>query len=211
MRIVVFGASGQLGSRIVDEAVSRGHEVTAVARDATRIDDRDGRVDRFAGDATEASSVASIASGSDVAISAVTQHDRPEMLVEAAHGLLEGLSLADVPRLIVAGGAGSLKVPSGQRLYETAEFHEEWKPEAIAQADALAAYEQADTDVNWAYISPGALLEPGERSGSYRVGDDELLVDEHGRSRITMEDLAIAILDEADHPSHSRTRFTVAH
>ena len=211
MRIVVFGASGQLGSRIVDEAVSRGHELTAVARDATRIDDRDGRIDRFAGDATEASSVASVASGSDVAISAVTQHDHPHVLVQAAHGLLEGLSLAGVPRLIVAGGAGSLKVPSGQRLYETPDFHQEWKPEAIAQAEALAAYEQADTDVNWAYVSPGALLEPGERTGSYRVGDDELLVDERGRSRITMEDLAIAMLDEAEHPAHSRTRFTVAH
>jgi putative NADH-flavin reductase len=211
MQIVIFGASGLLGSRLVDEAIARLHEVTAVARDATRIDDRVGRVDRFAGDATEPSSVASIAAGHDAAISAVTQHDRPEVLVEAANGLLEGLSLAEVPRLIVAGGAGSLMLPSGQRAYEAPDFREEWKPEALAQAQALAVYEQSDGDVDWAYISPAALLEPGERTGSYRVGSDEMLFDENGRSRITMEDMAIAMLDEADHPQHHRTRFTVAH
>ena len=211
MKIVVFGASGLLGSRLVEEAISRRHEVTAVARDSTRIDDRDGRVDRFAGDVTEPSSVAAIAADHDVAVSAVTQHDRPEVLVEAARGLLEGLSLAGVPRLVVAGGAGNLRGPSGERLLDTPSFHEEWKPEAIAQAQALAVYQQADTDVNWCYVSPGALLEPGERTGSYRLGEDRLLVDENGRSRITMEDLAIAMLDEAENQAHSRKRFTVAH
>ena len=211
MKLVIFGASGLLGSRLVDEALSRDHDVTAVARDTTRIDDREGRIDRFAGEVTDPSSVAAIAAGHDVAISAVTQHDRPEVLVEAASALLEGLSLAGVMQLVVAGGAGSLLVPSGQRLLDTPTFHEEWKPEANAQARALEAYRQADTDVRWSYVSPAALLEPGERTGRYRVGEDELLVDQDGRSRITMEDLAIAMLDEAERPAHPRTRFTVAH
>jgi putative NADH-flavin reductase len=211
MKIVVFGASGRLGSRVVDEALRREHEVTGVARDAMRVDGREGRIERFAGDATEPGSVASIAADHDVAISAVTQHERPEMLVELARGLLEGLALAGVPRLVVAGGAGSLKVPSGERLLDTPDFHEEWKPEAIAQARALEVYEQAETDVDWSYISPAALLEPGERTGGYRTGDDQLLVDEQGRSRITMEDFAIAMLDEAEEQRHPRARFTVAH
>jgi uncharacterized protein len=211
MKVIVFGASGLLGSRLVDEALSRLHEVTAVARDSTRIDDREGRVARYAGDATEPSSVAALAAGHDVAISAVIEHGRPEVLSDAARALLEGLSLAEVPRLVVAGGAGSLRAPSGERLLDMPTFREEWKPEAIAQAQALAVYEQADTDVDWSYISPAALLEPGERTGAYRVGTDQLLVDEHGRSRITMEDLAIAMLDEAENPAHTRTRFTVAH
>jgi uncharacterized protein len=211
MKIVVFGASGRLGSRVVDEALRREHEVTGVARDATRVDDRGGRIERYAGDATEPGSVASIAANHDVAISAVTQHEHPEMLVDLARGLLEGLDLAGVSRLVVAGGAGSLKVPSGERLLDTPDFHEEWKPEAIAQARALEFYEQAETDVDWSYISPAALLEPGERTGGYRTGDDQLLVDAQGRSRITMEDFAIAMLDEAEEQRHLRARFTVAH
>src|SRR3954452_16220111 len=107
MKIIVFGASGLLGSRLVTEALDRGHEVTAVARDAARVDDRGGRVRTASADATDAAGVAAVAPGHDVAISAVTQHQAPEMLVDAARGLLEGLAAAGVPRLIAVGGAGS--------------------------------------------------------------------------------------------------------
>jgi uncharacterized protein len=197
MRLIVFGASGALGSRLVDEARRRGHEVSAPAS-ATA-------------DATDPDSVAAAARGHDAALSAVTRHDRPEVLVDVALGLLAGLERAGVGRLVVAGGAGSLRVPSGERLVDTPDFHDEWKPEALAQADALAVYEQADTPVEWTYVSPGALLEPGERTGAYRVGGDELLTDDHGRSRISMEDFAIAMLDEVEEPRHVRRRFTAAH
>jgi uncharacterized protein len=115
-----------------------------------------------------------------------------------------------VRRLVVAGGAGSLLVASGQRLMDTEGFHEEWKPEAIAAAAALDVFRQADTDVEWSYVSPGALLAPGERTGHYRLGGDELLVDEHGKSAISMEDFAIAMLDEAEAAKHPRQRFTAA-
>jgi putative NADH-flavin reductase len=211
MQIVIFGASGRLGSRLVNEALARGHEITAVARDSSAIDPRDGLIERLAGDATDPSSVAAVSDGHDAALSAVTQHDRPGVLVDAARGLLEGLSLVAVPRLVVAGGAGSLKVESGEWLMDTTDFHQEWKPEALAQAAALEVYEDSDSDVVWSYISPGALLEPGETTGTYRVGGDHLLVDEHGRSRITMEDFAIAMLDEVENSEHPRERFTVAH
>jgi putative NADH-flavin reductase len=211
MRLIVFGATGLLGTRLIDEALARGHEVTGVARDVSELDPRDGRLDRFAADVTEPGSVAAVSAGCDVALSAVTQHTRPEMLIDAARSLLEGLELADVPRLVVAGGAGSLTVASGERLLDTPDFHHEWKPEALAHAAALDVYRQADTSVDWSYLSPAALLEPGERTGHYRVGGDQLLLDEHGRSRITMEDFAIAMLDEAEDPQHPRERFTVAH
>jgi uncharacterized protein len=211
MKLIVFGATGLLGSRLVDEALSRGHEVTAAARDPSPVRGREGDVSAVSTDVTQADTVARVAPGHDVALSAVTQHERPEVLVEAAHGLLDGLARAGVGRLVVAGGAGSLKVPSGQRLMDTPDFHEHWKPEAHAQAQALAAYEQAETGVDWVYVSPAALLEPGERTGKYRVGTDELLTDDHGRSRITMEDFAIAMLDEAEQQKHSRERFTAGH
>ncbi|MDX6668730.1 MAG: uncharacterized protein QOK04_2110 [Solirubrobacteraceae bacterium] len=211
MKLIVFGATGLLGSRLVDEALRRGHEVTGAARDPSSMSGREGDVRAVPADVTQPDAVARVAQGHDVALSAVTQHERPDVLVEAAHGLLDGLARAGVRRLVVAGGAGSLRVPSGQRLMDTPDFHEQWKPEARAQAHALAAYEQAETDVDWVYVSPAALLEPGERTGKYRVGTDELLTDEQGRSRITMEDFAIAMLDEAEYPKHSDERFTVAH
>jgi uncharacterized protein len=210
MRLVIFGASGLLGTRLVSEALGRGHQLTAAARDVGRIDDRGGQVATAAADVTDPGSVAAVAGGHDAALSAVTQHDRPEMLVDAARGLLAGLSAAGVHRLVVAGGAGSLLVASGERLMDTEGFHEEWKPEAIATAAALDVFRQADTDVEWSYVSPGALLAPGERTGHYRLGGDELLVDEHGKSAISMEDFAIAMLDEAEAAKHPRQRFTAA-
>jgi uncharacterized protein len=211
MKLVVFGATGRLGSCLVDEALARGHQVTAAVRDPTGFD-ADGRdVDVFAADATDPVTVAVAAAGQDAALSAVTQHDAPEVLSEAALGLLEGVSRAGVKRLVVAGGAGSLEVAPGVRAMDTPEFHEDWKPEATAQANALEVYRGADTDVAWSYISPAALLEPGERTGAYRVGGEQMLSDEQGKSRITMEDFAIAMLDEAETQKHPRRRFTVAH
>lgn len=211
MELIVFGASGLLGTRLVAEALERGHEVTAVARDASRLDDREGRVRVASADATDPESVAAVAAGHDVAISAVTQHEAPEMLVDAARGLLEGLARAGVPRLISVGGAGSLEVAPGRRLVDTPDFREEWKREALAAAEALEVFRQAETPVEWSFVSPGALLAPGERTGRYRLGGDQLLVDDEGHSRISMEDFAIAILDEAETPRHPRRRFTAAY
>ena len=211
MKLAIFGASGALGSRLVDEALARGHEVTGIARELSHVQRGHDRFECAIGDATDPDSVAAASSGHEAALSAVTQHTNPAMLVDAAHGLLAGLERAGVGRLVVAGGAGSLIVASGGRLVDTPSFHDEWKPEALAQAAALAAYQQASTSVSWSYLSPGALLEPGERTGRYRVGGDELLVDESGHSRITMEDFAIAMLDETEDQKHPRSRFTVAH
>jgi uncharacterized protein len=211
MELIIFGASGLLGTRLVTEALDRGHDVTAVARDASRLDDRDGRVRTASADATDAGSVAAVAAGHDVAISAVTQHEAPQMMVDAARALLEGLASAGVPRLISVGGAGSLEVEPGKRLVDTPDFHEEWKPEALAAADALEVFRQSDASVEWSFISPGALLAPGERTGDYRLGGDRLLVANDGRSHISMEDFAVAILDEAEQPKHPRQRFTAAY
>lgn len=181
------------------------------ARDPSPLTGVDDNVSAVSADATDDDAVARVTQGHDAALSAVTQHERPQVLIDVARALLAGLARAGVSRLVVAGGAGSLKVPSGQRLLDTPEFHEEWRSEAQAHAEVLALFEQPETDVDWSYVSPGALLEPGERTGTYRVGGDELLTDEHGRSRIAMEDLAVAMLDEVEDPKHSRERFTAAH
>jgi uncharacterized protein len=134
----------------------------------------------------------------------------PETLPAAARALLEGLSRAGVGRLIVLGGAGSLEVAPGVRVLDSPEFREEWRPDALAQAEALELYRSATTDVDWTYVSPAAVMVPGERTGAYRTGEDRLLVDESGDSRISMEDFAVALLDEAESAEHVRRRFTVA-
>jgi uncharacterized protein len=211
MRLIVFGANGALGRRLVAECLERGLEVSAAVRDVSRFEGVSREITVVTADATDPAAVAAVASGHDVALSAVTQHSRPQMLVEAAAGLLAGLSQAGVGRLVVAGGAGSLEAEPGTRLMDTAAFRDDWKPEAQAQADALDVYRAADTDVDWSYVSPGALLEPGERTGEYRIGGDQLLTDDEGRSRITMEDFAIAMVDEAVEPKHPRRRFTAAY
>jgi len=211
MRLIVFGANGRLGSRIVREGLERGHQITAVVRDPGRLQNSGERLTAVTGDVCDAGSVAAVATGHDAVISAVgpTGNSRPDLVVEAARALIDGLTRAGVRRLVVGGGAGSLEVAPGVQLVDTPGFPKAWRDIAIAHRDALDVYRTADLD--WTYISPAAMLEPGERTGKYRTGTDQLLTDEKGESRISMEDLAIAFLDEVEKPRFVRRRMTVAY
>jgi uncharacterized protein len=212
MKIVIYGASGRIGSRTVSEALARGHDVTAVVRSSSKFELSGARLRLVAADPLDAAEVARSAAGHDVAISALGGASaRPGLHVDAARALLAGLASAGVARLIVVGGAGSLETEPGVRVVDDPEFPEAWKPEALGQADALAFYRAADSDVEWTYLSPAGVTAPGERRGSYRTGGDTLLRDANGNSNISMEDLAGALLDEAENARHARTRFTVAY
>jgi putative NADH-flavin reductase len=127
-----------------------------------------------------------------------------------AKALIEGLRQSGVRRLVVVGGAGSLEVMPGVQLVDTLDFPAAWKPVALAHRDALAVYRLAE-DLDWTYVSPAALIEPGRRTGLYRTGTDQLLVDDKGVSRISVEDFAAAMLDEIKKPRFLRRRFTVAY
>jgi uncharacterized protein len=212
MRIIVFGANGRVGRRVVAEALERGHDVTAVVRDPEKHSLQGDGLTVVGGDATDPASVADVAAGHDLAISAVgpSSADALETVPAAARALLDGLSRAGVPRLIAVGGGGSLEASPGVRVLDTPEFNEAWKPGSLAQAEALEIYRSATTDIDWTYLSPPFMLAPGERTGKYRVGEDRLLVDEQGNSSISMEDFAVALLDEAESAEHVRRRFTVA-
>jgi uncharacterized protein len=214
MRITVFGAAGSMGSAIVAEGLRRGHRVTAVVRDPARFHELPPAARARAGDAANTDDVVALSAGEDVVISAT----RPPLgaegeLVTAARSLLAGLAHTGV-RLLVVGGAGSLIVPGtgGRTVIDDPDF----QPPAAFRDLALACTEQlqafrADVRVDWAYLSPPARLDPGQRTGEYRLGSDELLVDAHGNSTISIEDLAVALLDEAERPQHHRTRFTAAY
>jgi probable blue pigment (indigoidine) exporter len=210
MRITVFGAAGSVGSRVVAEALARGHEVTAVVRDAARLAQIPAAADARTGDAGCVEDVASLSAGRDLVITATRPAPGSEHeLVTTTKALLAGLAGTRV-RLLVVGGAATLTVPGGGTVVDDPDFPAALRGIALACTDQLEAC-RAETDVDWAYLSPAAQLEPGIRTGTYRLGTDELLVDVEGNSTISMEDLAVALLDEAEHPKHHRTRFTAAY
>ncbi len=211
MRILVFGATGAVGSRVIHEAVNRGHEVTAVSRTAPSAGTFPSTVHTRQGDASDAAAVAELAHGHDVVISVTRPRaGHEDELAHAAKGLLDGLRSSG-PRLIVVGGAASLTVPgTGRTLAEQPGFPAEYRPIADA-CNAQFELVKASTEVDWTYVSPPDLLEPGPRTGNYRLGTDELVVAADGTSAISMEDFAIALVDEAERAQHRGRRFTVGY
>ena len=181
MKIVVFGSTGMIGSRIAAELEQRGHEVIGASR-ATGTD------------ITDPASVAAAATGADAVVSAVAARGVDYTLHDVARSLVDGLRRAGVKRLVIVGGAASLEVAPGLRLMDTPDFPDEFKAEAAQGAEALAFF-QSISDLDWTYVSPAAFIHPGERTGRYRLGGDQLLVDEGGNSEISAQDYAIGIAD----------------
>jgi hypothetical protein len=212
MKIVVYAAGGKIGSRIVGEALRRGHRVTGVGPHPEKIAPRPGLTVR-GGDATDAASIAATAAGADLAISAYSPGSgSQDDLSVNARALLEGLARAGVPRVIVVGGAGSLEVAPGRLWLDDPAFTEAAKPRARAQKAQLDVFRAAGpTPVTWTFVSPSASIKPGERTGTFRVGGDRLLVDAGGKSAISMEDYAVAILDEAETAAHPNRRITAGY
>lgn len=208
MKIALFGANGTIGQRIAQEALNRGHEVTAVVRNPASLKTIHPNLSITTGDVLNPSSVAQVSAGQDAVISAVGQFT-PGFLVNAAHSLIDGVTLAGTPRLLVVGGAGSLEVAPGLQLFDTPDFPEAWRLPAKEHGASLDVYKTANLD--WTYLSPAALIQPGERTGKYRIGTDQLVTDKDGNSRISAEDYAIALIDELEKPQFIRRRFTVAY
>jgi uncharacterized protein len=214
MKVVVFGASGAIGRAITAELLERGHTVIAASRSGAPVEGL--VVQSVTGDAANPASVARLAAGQDAVASATGPrrggHEDPEAsLLGAARGLADGLRRAGVRRLVVVGGAGSLLVAPGQRLVDTPGFPAAAKPVALAHARALDEVYRGIEDLEWTYLSPAAVIGPGERTGEFRIGGDELLTDESGQSRISIPDFAIAFADELEHGDSFRRRITVAY
>ncbi len=202
MDVVVLGASGNAGSEITRELANRGHRVRAIARKPDAIPDLPG-VTRITGDAHDPSELAERIAGADAVISALH-------FDVTADTLLAALREAGVGRLLVTGGAASLEVAPGVRLIDSPDFPAAWRDIAmggIAFLDALRPVQ----DVDWTFFSPAGLIEPGERTGRFRLGTDTLVTDDAGVSRISFADFAIAMVDELETHRHPRARFTAAY
>jgi len=214
MKVIVFGAAGAIGRAITAELLARGHTVTAATRSGAPVEGL--VVQSVTGDASDPGSVARLSAGQDAVASATgprrgTGEDPEDSLLAAARGLAEGMRRVGVRRLVVVGGAGSLEIAPGQRLVDSPGFPPAWKPTALAHARALDEVYRGIEDLDWTYISPAGMIGPGERTGEFRIGGDQLLVDESGESRISIADFAIAFVDELEHGEAVRCRVTIAY
>jgi len=210
MKLFILGVTGSAGQAILQEALTRGHTVTAAARETSYFHPV-GKATVVKVDALDANLAESI-KGHDAVIVAVSgRKSGHDTLGKIAGNLLTALPAAGVSRLLWVGGAGSLEVAPGVRAVDTPQFPAAYRDEALGQAAALQVLRDAETAVNWTYISPAAMIGPGGRSGKYRIGGDQLLTDGNGASTISWPDYAMAMLDEIDKNLHPKSRITVAY
>ena len=216
MHVVLYGATGAAGSRILSELLSRGHQVTAVTRDPDKLTPNAG-LTVVEGDLAKVDAIAETIGGAEVVISAYgpprsREKELPPVvgrLIAAVHRVSEVAAPGQAPRLLVVGGAGSLLAAPGVPLIDTPNFPPEYAAIARAHGEALELLRASSID--WTYLSPQAVFAPGERTGKFRLGQDELLVAPDGSSSISMEDYAIALVDEMEQPQRRRQRFTVGY
>ncbi|AQP46838.1 NAD-dependent epimerase [Tessaracoccus aquimaris] len=212
-RITVLGGTGYAGSNIAREAASRGHDVTVVARHVPR--ESLAGVRYVTGDVADEATLASAVDGADVVVEALAPRGPLAGELRGVVRRLAEVAQRAGKRLGVVGGAGSLLVaPEGPALSETPGFPDAFLAEAREMGDVLGDLRASDEALDWFYVSPAANFggaNAGERTGSYRIGGDVLLSDEHGISNISGADFAKAVVDEIEEPAHRRARFGVAY
>jgi len=214
MKLALVGATGMIGQRILNEALSRGHQVTVIARDPSKVAKRP-NIEVKTGDVMKAETIAPAIAGCEVLVSSCAPPpNEPRKAIDSVATLTEAVTAANKTakrpiRLIMVGGAGSLEIAPGKQLVDQPGFPEAWKPIATAHRDALGALRK--TSIDWTYFSPAGFIQPGTRTGKYRLGTEQLVADEKGESRISAEDYAVAMLDEIEKPQFIRRRFTAAY
>jgi uncharacterized protein len=216
MKIALIGATGFVGTPLVAELLQRGHHVTALARNPAKLAAQANLTTQPL-DVNDADAVAAAVKGHDAVISAFNPGwDVPDLYAKFMQGhdaIVAGVEQSGVKRLLVVGGAGSLFVAPGVQMVDTPEFASHVPPNIVpgakAARDALTAL-RGNTALDWTFLSPPALLAPGERSGKYRVGGEQLLMAGEAPAGISTADMAVAIADEIETPQHVRARFTVA-
>lgn len=201
--IAIIGATGRAGSQLLEEALRRGHSVTAIARNTASLGPR-ARVVAKEVDVLDAKALQAALAGHDAVISSAHFATIP------ASAILGPVKQAGVKRLLVVGGAGSLLLPGGGKVIDSPGFPEEYRAEASAGGVYLDTLRQ-ERDLDWTFLSPSAEFVEGDRTVKFRLGQDELLIDAQGRSWITFADFAIAMIDELENPKHSRQQFTVGY
>jgi len=209
MNVVVYGATGNSGSQIVKELLSRGHKVTGVARKIDSLKTVQGLTAKT-DDLLNVDAIAAIIKGADAVVSAYQPPpDNTDALVDVTKRQIEAVKKAGGPRLLVVGGAGLLEVAPGVTLIKSGHLPEAYMPIAVSHEKALHVLQASD--INWTYLSPAAFFVSGERTGKFRLGTKELISDAKGESKISFEDYAIALVDEIEKPAHERAFFSIGY
>ena len=203
MKIAIIGATGNVGTCLVNEALNRHHAVTGIARDPSKLTRRTG-LSATVGDVTKPDALLPLLKGHDAIISCLRFQGID------AQQTIELVRRSGVKRYLVVGGAASLEIAPGQILLDSPHFPPAYKPEASAAKAFLDALRNVK-DLDWTFVSPSAFFGPGERTGKFRLADNTLLTAPDGKSSISYEDYAIAMLDEVENPKHIRARFTVGY
>lgn len=212
MQIALLGASGFIGSALRREALARGHQVTAIVTNPKKIEAAP-HLRVVQADVTATDALATALRGHDAVLSAFSGHAQADTLgyyLQGFRSIVAATRQAGVARLLLVGGAGSLEVAPGQQLLDTPQFPDAYKPTAEGARQALVQLRE-EKGLDWTMLSPSAVIAPGERTGKFRLGTDQLLKDADGNSRISVEDYAVAFIDELEKPAHARRRFTVGY
>jgi uncharacterized protein len=215
MKIVLIGASGFVGSAILKEALSRGHEVIAVVRHPEKITTQHKNLETRQGDVSSLETVIKSCKNADAVISAYNPGwMNPQIAEETTRVykvIIEGVRQAGVKRLLVVGGAASLFISPGKRLMDSGVMPEAYLPAVKALANVYLVDLTAEKKVDWVFFSPAGTIMPGLRTGKFRLGKDDLIVNDKSESKISVEDYAVAMIDELEKPAHHRERFTIGY
>jgi putative NADH-flavin reductase len=212
MNIALIGATGFIGSGLRNELLSRGHRVTALVTHPEKLLSH-ANLTAVQIDVLDSAALGKQLKGHDAVISAFSGHAQDniyEYYLRGIRSIIAASKTAKVPRLLVVGGAGSLQAAPGTDVVDTPTFPEQRKPTALGAREALRLLRN-ETDLNWTMLSPSAVIAPGQRTGKFRLGKDQLLVKADGKSDISLEDYAVAMIDELEKPAHLRSRFTVGY
>lgn len=212
MKIALIGATGFIGHGLLEEALARGHAVTALVSRPEKLTPQAG-LKVVGTDALDQQKLAAQLAGHEAVVSAFSGHaqqDVREYYGRGVDAIIGATKQAGVARLLMVGGAGSLEVAPGVQAVDTPEFPEQWKGSALGARDTLHKLRE-EQGLDWTMLSPAAMIAPGQRTGKFRLGGDQLLADAEGQSRISVQDYAVAMIDELEQPAHSRKRFSVAY
>jgi hypothetical protein len=213
MNVTLLGATGFVGSALLNEALDRGHTVEAIVRHPEKLVKRPGLAAK-AGDIYDTTSLAKLIKGHDALISAFNPGwKNPDLYADQVRGtrsIIAAVKAAGIQRVLWVGGAGGLEVKPGIRVIDSPEMPDWVKPGSLATIDALEQLRR-ELELDWSFLAPSATLKPGQRTGRFRLGNDQLLVDATGKSEISVQDYAVAMIDELENPRHIRQRFTVGY